>query len=46
MTKRKTKNAIKMLNEIINTKEIKSYYRGIAYIYKAYGNMTQHSFSV
>lgn len=46
LIKRKTKGAIKLLSDAIGSASIKSYYRGIACIYRAYAHMVSSSFPV
>jgi len=46
LAKRKTKGAIKLLNDVIESPVIKPYYKAKAYSYRAYANMTNHQFQV
>ena len=46
MIKRKTKGAVKLLAEAIESTKLKSYYRGIGCIYRAYAHMTNNAFEV
>lgn len=42
--KRKTKNSVKILAEVIDQKKLKPYYKGIAHIYMGYALITSNSF--
>lgn len=46
LIKRKVKEAIGLLSEVIDNNSVKPYYKGMACIYRAYAHIISHSFDV